>query len=383
VRSGKARVQLLDLAVSDFRNFDRLELSPSPRATVAVGPNGQGKTNLLEAIYFLTTLKPLRAAKLAELIRFGVSTAEVSGRFRLKGAIRQISVRVTEGSRQALVDGKKAQTLEDYFGGVSVVSFTPEDLNVVKGSPDERRKFLDRAVFNRFPSFLKDSRDYQRALRSRNKLLKEVAPRSYLAVYDQTVAALGARIWKQRVAFLAEISSRAARAFKSIACIEAPLTCRYQPTHLSGDVKDTAEEELKRELLTALQLRTARDLERGFTSVGPHADDLELSLGDRSARSYASQGQQRALVLAWKIAEIENLHQAHGFLPLLLLDDVSSELDPERNAYLMSYLAKTGAQVFLTTTDATLVAPAAGFDAVWYEVQAGAIKPLISHPRPA
>ncbi len=237
-------MQLLDLALADFRNFDRLELIPSPRATIAVGPNGQGKTNLLEAIYFLTTLKPLRAAKLAELIRFGSSAAEVSGRFRLKGANRQISVRIAEGSRQALVDGKKAQTLEDYFGGVSVVSFTPEDLSVVKGGPDERRRFLDRAVFNRFPSFLKDSRDYQRALRSRNKLLKELAPSSYLTVYDQAVAALGARIWKQRGAFLAEISSQVALAFKAIACIDAPLSCRYQPTHLSVDLKDAAEEEL-------------------------------------------------------------------------------------------------------------------------------------------
>ncbi len=126
-------------------------------------------------------------------------------------------------------------------------------------------------------------------------------------------------------------------------------------------------------LSEALLVRRDRDRERGFTSVGPHADDLEIAIGEQAARTYASQGQQRALVLAWKIAEIENLAAALGFLPLLLLDDVSSELDPERNAYLMNYLADSGAQVFLTTTDRGLVSAAARPDSVWLSVRAGTI----------
>jgi DNA replication and repair protein RecF len=131
------------------------------------------------------------------------------------------------------------------------------------------------------------------------------------------------------------------------------------------------EAELASALATQLDSRLPRDAERGFTSVGPHADDLEISLGSHSARQYASQGQARALVLAWKVAEIENLHATNGFLPLLLLDDVSSELDPERNAFLMNYLAESGAQTFLTTTDAGLVQRAAGADTVWYTVRQG------------
>jgi DNA replication and repair protein RecF len=369
-------VRLLALVISDFRNLEKLELKPSARATIAVGQNGQGKTNLLEAIYFLATLKPLRAAKLSQLIRFGASQARVSGRFLLRGAEREISVCVTDGARRASVDDKKTSSLEDYFGGVSVVAFTPDDLAVVKGGPEGRRGFLDRAVFNRFPAFLKESRVYARALKSRNRLLREGAAPLYLEVYDETLARFGARIWTRRRALLEELSPRAEKAFAEIGRSDDPAQYRYVLSHLDPGLAEESEPLLETALRTALRDRTPRDTERGFTSVGPHADDLEIRIGEHAARSYASQGQQRALVLAWKIAEIENLHQALGFLPLLLLDDVSSELDPERNSFLMSYVSRSGAQVFLTTTTQSLVANAAGADALWCEMKSGRLTPL-------
>lgn len=372
-------MRLLSLSISDFRNLEVLEIAPSPRATIAVGQNGQGKTNLLEAIYFLATLKPLRADRLAHLVRFGASRAKVTGRFLLNGAEREISVQVSDGIRQALVDGKKAQSLEDYFGGVSVVAFTPDDLQIVKGGPEGRRWFLDRAVFNRFPVFLKESRLYARALKSRNRLLKEGADLSYLEAYDETLAQSGARIWTRRMALLEELAPRATAAFDQIA--RGGLSARYQysPSHIALD-RSTAEADMAPLLRERLRARTIRDAERGFTSVGPHADDLDVSLGERDARSYASQGQQRALVLAWKIAEIENLQRTTGALPMLLLDDVSSELDPERNAYLMAYVSQSGAQVFLTTTSSSLVARASGPDALWCEMNEGALSQLASPP---
>ncbi len=368
-------LRLLSLHLRDFRNLADVTVSPSSHATVAVGQNGQGKTNLLEAIYFLATLKPLRAGKLAELVRFGAEQARVTGRFLLKGAEREISVEVTRALRQAYVDGKRAPSLEAYFGGVSVVAFTPDDLAVVKGGPDGRRSFLDRAVFNRFPAFLKESRDYGRALKSRNRLLKERAPASYLGAYDEALSRLGARIWLRRRQLMGELSERAQTAFAAIGRTVDPAHYAYAPSYLELDFATAAEETLQAALGDKLIARLPRDSERGFTSVGPHADDLELALGDRAARTYASQGQQRALVLAWKIAEIENLHATLGFMPLLLLDDVSSELDPERNAYLMQYLARSGAQVVLTTTDATLVQAAASGDALWYTVSQGTLTP--------
>jgi DNA replication and repair protein RecF len=198
----------------------------------------------------------------------------------------------------------------------------------------------------------------------------------YLDVYDETLARFGARIWTRRRALLEELSPRAEKAFAEIGRSDDPAQYRYVLSHLDPGLAEESEPLLETALRTALRDRTPRDTERGFTSVGPHADDLEIRIGEHAARSYASQGQQRALVLAWKIAEIENLHQALGFLPLLLLDDVSSELDPERNSFLMSYVSRSGAQVFLTTTTQSLVANAAGADALWCEMKSGRLTPL-------
>ncbi len=365
-------MRLLSLQYTNFRNLGDVALTPSPRATVAVGENGQGKTNLLEGLYFLATLKPLRASKLAELIRFGHEHARVSGRFLIQGAEREIAVEVSPRSRVALVDGKKTSSLESYFGGVSVVAFTPDDLAVVKGSPEGRRLFLDRTVFNRFPSYLGESREYARALKSRNRLLKDNAPAAHLLAWDETLARAGARLWVRRRALMKELAPAATEAFARIGRTEGAATFTYRSTELAPEVFEAADEDtLQVFLATSLKQRLPRDVERGFTSTGPHVDDIDIQLQAVAARQFASQGQSRALVLAWKIAEIENLKRLNGFLPLMLLDDVSSELDPERNAFLMGYLADSGAQTLLTTTDAALVQGAAASDTVWYDVRAG------------
>lgn len=373
-------MQLLNARFENFRNLVQVELPLGARASVAVGENGQGKTNLLEGLYLLATLKPLRASRLSELVRWGETKAKVSGRFLLKGAEREIAVELSmtadgRALRQAYVDGKSAASLDEYFGGVSVVAFTPDDLAVVKGGPDGRRSFLDRSVFNRFPAYLEEARQYQRALKSRNRLLKDNAPVSHLQAWDETLSKLGAKLWVRRRAFVAELSPKAQAAFERIG--RSPMEARFEylPEHLDTATFASGEAELSQKLRSLLEQRLPRDLERGFTSAGPHSDDLELSLGGKSARSFASQGQSRALVLAWKVAEIENLLAATGLLPLLLLDDVSSELDPERNAFLMGYLRDSGAQTFLTTTDAGLVAKAAGDGAKWFDVKGGTVAP--------
>jgi DNA replication and repair protein RecF len=366
-------VRLLSLSCESFRNLSRIVLAPSPSATIAVGENGQGKTNLLEALYYLATLRPLRANTLKELVQFGAVRARVEGRWLLGGAERVISVEISHGTRTAFVDGKKAASLDAYFGGVSVVAFTPDDLSIVKGGPDGRRSFLDRSVFNRYPAYLSESRDYARALKARNRLLKEHAPATQLGAWDETLARLGARLWTRRRSLLAEVAPLAALAFEKIARIEAKASFRYEPSLDEVDFDATSEAGFQDTLAQALKSRLPRDLERGHTSVGPHVDDVAISLGEHAARQFASQGQSRALVLAWKIAEIENLKAANGFLPLLLLDDVSSELDPERNAYLMRYLAESGAQTLLTTTDAQLVRTAADPATVWLKVSAGTV----------
>ncbi len=349
-------MRLLKARIRHFRNLNQVELDPSPRTTILVGPNGQGKTNTLEALYYAATLRPLRATKLSELVQFGsTSGAEVSTTYELAGGPREYVVRVEGGERSIEVDGKNVSKLDDYFGQIVVVAFTPDDLAIVKGAPDERRRFLDRAVFGRFPAYLSESRDFTRALKARNRILREGGNDAMREAFDAQVARLGARLWKRRLAVISEIDPHVTRAFEAVGRLPVALLARYRPAAVEIS-EEMSEEDLARVLSDALEEKLPIDRERRFTSVGPQADDLSLRLGDRSARSYASQGQQRAIVLALKIGEIENLRARLGHYPLLLLDDVSSELDPERNSQLMDYLNSLDAQVVLSTTDISLVA---------------------------
>ena len=367
-------MRLLSVDVTDFRNIERGRLEPSPRTTVLVGDNGQGKTNLLEAINLAVTLKPLRAARLSELVRFGAPRAAVALSMEAPGGRRQVAVSVEPGGRTAYLDGKplgSGDRLEAYFEGLAAVSFSPDDLLVVKGGPDLRRRFLDRAAFNRWPAVLTEAREYVRALRSRNAALRTSSAEVEASFRGPLVRA-GARLLLRRRAVLAELAPRVERAYAEISGPGGPRArIAYHPAanvHLDGTESDLAER-----LAEALEARTARDRERGFTSAGPHMDDATFSLDDHLARSFGSQGQQRAFVLALKVAEIENLRSVLGRPPLLLLDDVSSELDPEKNRYLLEYLARLPGQAFLTGTDRRLLDRATSPDSVFYTVLGGAL----------
>ena len=367
---------LLDVSTAAFRNLEDQAVVLGAHTTVLFGPNGQGKTNFLEACYLLSTLRPLRAQKLSELARIGsAGTAVVRGRFQLTGGVREVAVEVGPQGRSAQVDGKAVRDPDELFGGLATVAFTPDDLAIVRGSPDGRRRLMDRAVQNRHPAHLADAREYLRALRSRNQLLRQDATDELLASFDSPLARLGAKVRARREEVLEEIRPRAEQAFAEVARGEAALLIGYLAAGRESDDLARGGDGLEDRLLMALRRRLPRDRERGYTSVGPHADDLLLALGDKPARLYASQGQARAVVLAFKIGEIENLRRAQGRAPLLLLDDVSSELDPTRNAFLMEYLAALDGQVVLTTTDPFLVRKAAFGQAIFLAVQSGRIAP--------
>ena len=376
-------MRLLSLSLRDFRNVREARLEPSARSTVLVGPNGQGKTNLLEALFLLCTLKPLRATRLAELVRFGAERARVQGEFEAPGGVRSVAVEIGPEGRTAFLDGKtlaSSDRLDAFFEGRAAVCFSPDDLFLVKGGPDQRRRFLDRAAFNRWPAVLSEARDYLRALRERNAALRHSGSDVEESFREPLVRA-GARLVVRRVALLAELAPRMSEAFAQISGPGAAAArLAYRPA--AGIQVEGSEEDIAARLSDALSHRIVRDREKGYTSVGPHMDDLGLSLGGNGARAYGSQGQQRALVLALKIAEIENLRDKLGRPPLLLLDDVSSELDPEKNAHLLRHLAALPGQAVLTTTDRRLLEPAAGAGAVFYRVSGGTFErdlpPVIS-----
>jgi DNA replication and repair protein RecF len=293
--------------------------------------------------------------------------------------VREAAAEVSAAGRTAFLDGKPQDRLDTYFEGLAAVAFTPDDLLLVKGGPDGRRRFVDRAAFNRWPAVLGEARDYVRALRARNAALRAEGPDADAveSSFREPLVRAGARLLRRRRDLLAELAPRVRAAFARISGEGAPEARLAYRGAASIRVEGT-EEELAARLDEALATRLERDRQRGFTSAGPHSDDLVLALDGHGARSFGSQGQQRALVLALKIAEIENLRSALGRPPLLLLDDVSSELDPAKNRFLLDYLAALPGQAILTTTDRRLLEPAAGPDTAFFGVAGGDIRPLVS-----
>jgi DNA replication and repair protein RecF len=300
----------------------------------------------------------------------------VAADFDGPGGVRRAAVQVQAGGRDVFLDGKPQDRLDAYFEGLAAVCFAPDDLLLVKAGPEGRRRFLDRAAFNRWPAVLGEAREFVRALRARNAALRG-GNDAVEASFRGPLVRAAARLLERRRALVEELAPRVRLAFAEISGAGAPdAGVAYRPA--AGMRLDGDEEALAARLAVILAERLPRDQERGYTSAGPHMDDLTLELGARPARSYGSQGQQRAVVLALKIAEIENLRTALGRPPLLLLDDVSSELDPAKNRYLLEYLAALPGQVFLTSTDRRLLEAAAGPESALYRVEKGAVGPLVS-----
>ncbi|MCS6915846.1 MAG: DNA replication/repair protein RecF [Myxococcales bacterium] len=343
-----------------FRNLRRLELEPHPRFTVLYGDNGQGKTNILEALYLLATLRSFRTSPpgaVDDLIQMGERKATVGAWVERLGVERCLRVEMSRegpGRKQVQIDGKTARS-GAFFGGFNAVLFCPDDLRLPKGPPAQRRRFLDRAVWNTRPTYLREVQAYERILRSRNALLRGEGrtgcSSQMLEVYDEQLAAAGAVLVGRRVAYLQDLAGGFHAAFARVSRSGLSAEVRYHASvPLPVEQGETAVQQIAAQLRQRLLDDRRRDLQRGFTHSGPHADDLEFFLGGQPAAAFASQGQLRALVLALKIAEICHLHTVLGDPPVLLLDDVSSELDPRRNAYLFEFLQEISCQGFITTT---------------------------------
>lgn len=359
-----------------MRNLARVELAPGARFHVFAGDNGQGKTNLLETIFVVAALRSFRTARLADLIGWGHDHARIAARVERGGARRIYELVIEPHGRRVRLDDKAPRPLAKYFGDFNVVLFAPEDLALPRGTPGDRRRFLDRAVFNRRASYLATAQDYDKVVRSRNRVLDQIAEgqggADLLAVYDEQAATLGAEIVAARLEYLDELRGRYRTAFEAISRTGLDVDLAYAASiELEPGVR--APEQLAAVLRAALVSGRGRDLARRTTSVGPHRDDLRFAFRDHDAGAFASQGQLRALALAWKTAELALLGEVHGELPILLLDDVSSELDETRNRYLFEHLAGLAGQCFITTTHPRHVLVAT--DRVDYAVRGGEILP--------
>ncbi|MGW6979816.1 DNA replication/repair protein RecF [Streptomyces sp. NPDC054932] len=347
------------LSLADFRSYARAEVPLDPGVTAFVGPNGQGKTNLVEAIGYLATLGSHRVSSDAPLVRMGADRAV-------------IRAAVTQGERQQLVElelnpgranrariNRSSQVRpRDVLGIIRTVLFAPEDLALVKGDPGERRRFLDELVTARSPRMAAVRSDYERVLKQRNTLLKSAAMArrhggrsldlSTLDVWDQHLARAGAELLAQRLDLIATLLPLADKAYEQLAPGGGPLGLAYKSS--AGEPVDSGaartREALYEVLLAALAEVRKQEIERGVTLVGPHRDDLLLRLGELPAKGYASHGESWSYALALRLASYELL-RSEGSEPVLILDDVFAELDTRRRERLAELVAP-GEQVLVT-----------------------------------
>jgi DNA replication and repair protein RecF len=353
-------VRIRELRAVGWRNLEPLTLVPSERLTVLYGDNGQGKTNILEAAYYLAVLRSFRTSHVDDLIRRGDSTAvaRLSADIDHRGLQRRFDIELRSGGRVARLDGKVVRGAAAVLGGVSVVLFVPEDLLLPRAAPAARRRFMDLAIFNIERTYYGEAGAFQKVLKSRNALLKRgVSDARLMATYDEELARTGARIVVRRRSFVAALEPLLRGHFRALhGDIPVSLAYRSDP-----DVEQAiGEDDVRLSLERGLTARRVLDERRRFTGFGPHADDLEIGLGGALARTHASQGQLRSLVLALKLAELSNVEARLGDPPVLLLDDVPSELDPVRRGLLFDVIGGLACQTLISVTEREIVPTMAG-----------------------
>jgi DNA replication and repair protein RecF len=336
-------MHLAHLRLRDFRNYARLDTDFAPGFHLLRGDNAQGKTNILEAIYLMATLRSFRGVGGAQMIRHGQSGYFVGGTVVGQGE-HDLKMYWSLRERKLSLDGQPVRKLTDYLGVLRVVVFCTEDLQLVKGTGRSRRRFLDLLLTQTHPTYLPTLQRYAQALRSRNALLKQRAvDEAALESFTREVVALGGEITARRRELLPRLSPLARLAYRRVAHDAEDLRLEYQPA-------------VKQDFAVELAQSHERERAHRTTLIGPHRDDVALLLNDRPAAAFGSEGQKRTLAIALKMAQAEYLAGLHGSAPILLIDDVMGELDARRRSGFLPLLERarqTRGQVFMTCTEET------------------------------
>jgi len=334
-------VHLAGLRLRDFRNYARLDAQFAPGLHVLLGDNAQGKTNILEAIYLMATLRSFRGVGGAQMIRHGQTGYFVGGKVVGQGD-HEIKMYWSLRERKLTLDGQPVRKLTDYLGVLRVVVFCTEDLHLIKGTGRSRRRFLDLLLSQTHPTYLPLLQRYARALRSRNALLKHrMVDEMSLDSFSRELVTLGEEITKLRHQLVPRFSPLARLAYRRIASEAEDLRLDYQPS-------------VKKDFAVELAQSRARERAYRSTVVGPHRDEVQFLLNDRAAAQFGSEGQKRTLAIALKVAQAEYLSGLHGSPPILLIDDVMGELDLKRRGGLMPLLERSQharGQVLMTCTE--------------------------------
>lgn len=360
-------MRVLDLSLRDFRSYHEAHIWLGEGLTVISGPNGAGKTNLLEALYFGCTGRSCRTTNEREVVRFGAQAARIIVASCGDGIRHEISVGLAPGQPKRLrVDGAMVERLLDAPGRPLVSAFLPDRLELIKGAPALRRAHLDQLVAALWPARTDSRRAYAQALGQRNALIGRiragVSSRSSLASWDAELAGHGVALMRVRHEAVDTIADSCGDTARRLG-LEAELRVAYRPRSTAAEPEQLAAE---------LAERLEQDLARGFTGHGPHRDDLAVELASRELRAYGSQGQQRLALLAILLSEREAIGRHRDAPPVMLLDDVMSELDHTRREALVELL-KEGGQALITTTDLEHVPGAGEDDVVRLAVADGAV----------
>ncbi len=359
---------LESLEVHQFRNLSG-EAAWGPGLNIIHGENGQGKTNWLEAIYLLATTKSFRTQRPQEAVRFGESLAVVRGRVaRSREVHRDLQVTVQGNTKSLSVNGKR-ETVANYLNQLHVIAFTAEELEVVRGGPDARRRFLDRGVVSLHHSYVQTIADYQRVLKQKNRLLQDISDsetdlegaRQLIEPWNEQIVSLGSQIHRARLDYVGRLGgSLQQRLFE-----REEVTIRYVSSlEGKGDLSDY--ESLLRE---RLRLRLTAEVASGYALIGPHRDELEILFDGRDIRTYGSSGQQRSALILLDLAAVSVYYSWHNEYPLFLMDDVDAELDRGRINLLLEHL-KGRTQTFISTSKGDLIKEFAG-NAKVFEVRGG------------
>lgn len=340
------------LKLNNYRNYDELTINFDHKINVIIGENAQGKTNLMEAIYVLAFTKSYRTPREKELIKWDKEYAKMEARVTKRNQTFPLEIVLTNKGKKAKLNRLEQKRLSDYIGSLNVVMFAPEDLTLVKGSPQIRRRFIDMELGQIQPSYIYHLGQYQKILKQRNHLLKQLQRKQtidqvMLQVLTEQLSIHAATLLERRFVFLELLRSLATPIHSQISRGLENLKIRYNGTiEVLEDMNKEKIESIYLEKFTEIK---DKEIDRGTTLIGPHRDDLSFYINDKDTKLYGSQGQQRTTALSIKLAEIDLIYNEVGEYPILLLDDVLSELDNYRQSHLLSTI-QGKVQTFVSTT---------------------------------
>ncbi len=341
-----------ELRLRQFRNFAALDLELPPEGVAVIGPNGSGKTNLIEALYYLEIFRSFRGAADSQLVRFGQEAFHIRGRFENPATGDELEVTAAYEERRGLkrvtVNGVEPERLGDALGRIGAVVFSPSDVAIIAGSPGERRRFLDIVLSLNVPGYLDAIQRYRHTLKQRNALLKDRVGAAQLEPWTTALVATGARVMRARAAWVEAQAPGFAGRYERIGG-EAAARMEYRPSVPDAEAADA---DMEAALGAELERLSGREWERGTTLRGPHRDDLGFIREDdataRDLRDFGSGGQQRTAAVSLRLVEAATIREARGRAPIILLDDIFAELDPGRSERLLEQLEREPGQALLT-----------------------------------